>query len=219
MGKKTGLVALCCLFCTVLLSAADRDARIYSEVHGSTTSVVEYAITRAGNAFDVTSTGGPVTDAIHWIPGTGTVSWKEIDPGSRIDMQAVRTGDVVHVTGTHKGVAVSLDVRLDSAPWYQIFGPLIAELLPGLTGQREFWVLNMDDLVPHKMLVRRVGQERIQIHGAAIDALKIHFSPAGVLAPFWGADFWYRPADNVYLYSRLPENGELTVSTIEDPAK
>ena len=56
----------------------------------------------------------------------------------------------------------------------------------------------------------------ITIRGAAVDTFKIHFSPAGALAPFWGADIWYRASDGAYVSSRLPENGGTTLTTIED---
>jgi hypothetical protein len=67
------------------------------------------------------------------------------------------------------------------------------------------------------MQVKRAGTERITIRGSAVETFKIHFSPAGALSPFWGADFWYRQSDGTYVSSRLPENGGITVTTIEDP--
>ena len=62
-----------------------------------------------------------------------------------------------------------------------------------------------------------MGTERITLGGVMLDTFKIHFSPAGALAPFWGADFWYRQSDGLYVFSRLPEHGGITVTTIEDP--
>ncbi len=76
-------------------------------------------------------------------------------------------------------------------------------------------MLDPADLAAHKMQVRRAGMERITVGGQAVDAEKIHFSPAGALAPFWGADFWYRRSDHLYISSRLPEHGGVTVTTIE----
>ena len=93
----------------------------------------------------------------------------------------------------------------------------MAELLPQGEEQREFWVMNPDDISAHKMLVRRAGRERITVNGVAVDAEKIHLSPAGALALFWGADFWYRPSDALYVLSRMPEQGSMTVATIEGP--
>ena len=110
-------------------------------------------------------------------------------------------------------------MKIDGEPWYQIFGPIIGELLPEGRPQRDFWVVNSDDLAPHKMMARRAGNERITIAGVPTGTFKIHFSPAGALAPFWGADFWYRSGDSTWVYSRLPENGGLTVTTIANHGK
>jgi hypothetical protein len=65
-----------------------------------------------------------------------------------------------------------------------------------------------------KMLVRRAGTERIEVNGVTSLAERIHFSPAGALAPFWGADFWYRVSDGAWIYSKLPEDGGNTVTAI-----
>jgi len=118
-------------------------------------------------------------------------------------LHGVRTGNVIHVTGTLKNKKVERDVKVDPAPWYQVFGPLLQDLLPEGSPQTDFWVVNPDDLSAHKMQVKRAGSERITIRGAAVDTFKIHFSPAGALAPFWGADFWYRASDGAYVSSRL----------------
>lgn len=219
MRKKTEILIAIFLFCGLILKAADQNGRTYTETHGDRTSVIQYTVSRSGQTLELASSGGPVTDAIRWVEGTGTVWWKEIDTIAHIDIEGVRVGNEVHVTGTHKGAPMKRVISLDSAPWYQIFGPLVEELLPGLQGAREFWVVNPDDLASHKMLVRRIADERIKLGAALLAAVKLHFSPAGMLASFWGADFWYRPADSQYLYSRLPENGGLTITALVDPEK
>lgn len=91
------------------------------------------------------------------------------------------------------------------------------DLLPPGMAEREFWVIDSEDFTPHKMLVLRAGAEILPFRGSRIETEKIHFSPAGALAPFWGADFWYRQRDAVWLYSRLPENGGVTVDELEEP--
>jgi len=190
--------------------------RTYTEAHGASLSTVQYRTTRDGTTIQLASLEEDSTEEIRWSPGMGTIAWKVTEPKEGNDFQARRSGDIIHVTGTLKGRAVDRQVKVDGAPWYQIFGPLMDELLPAGTGQREFWVVDPSDLVPHKMQVRRVGTERLTIRGAAVDTAKIHFSPAGALAPFWGADFWYRQGDGLWVTSRLPEGGAVTVSTIEE---
>jgi len=186
----------------------------YVETHGAKSIVREYRIQRTAGAVEVTATGDGATEKVRWLV-TGTVSWQQSKPAEGTDFSAERSGDTVRVTGTFKGKKVAREIRIDAAPWYQVFGPLISELLPPGSSQREFWVVNPDDFSAHKMQARRTGLERIPLNGVPTDAQKVHFSPAGALALFWGADFWYRPSDAAYLYSRLPENGGVTVATLE----
>ena len=112
---------------------------------------------------------------------------------------------MIRVAGRLKGKEVTRELRVDTAPWYQIFGPCIADLLSPDPVRKEFWVVSPDDLSTHKMLARQTGTERREVAGVQVDTFKVHFSPAGALAPFWGADFWYRPSDSAWLLSRLPE--------------
>jgi hypothetical protein len=190
--------------------------RRYIETHGSRRQVVEYTVVRSGSGFQVSSISQSSTEKGTWVTGTGLVSWEQVDTEAGNDLRASRTGNIIHVTGTLKGKPVSRDIRVDSAPWYQIFGPALSDLLPSEAQGQEFWVVNPDDLNAHKMQVRRAGQEDLRLETMSVRAVKIHFSPAGALSPLWGADFWYRVSDGAWVYSRLPENGGLTVSTLED---
>ena len=198
---------------------AQETARRYTETHGQKLTTVEYRVTRTAEEVTASSIGGAMTSSIRWHRGTGTYDWQMADPAAGSVLHGERSGDVIHVTGTLKNRKVDREVRVDGAPWYQVFGPLMDELLVAGLDQKEFWVVNPGDLAPHKMQVKRAGRERITLRGSAIDAVRIHFSPAGALAPFWGADFWYRQSDGLYVSSRLPENGGTTVTTIEDPSQ
>jgi len=191
-------------------------ARKYTEARGAAVTTVEYRISRDGQSILLSSVGADSTDEIRWAPGSGTTDWRLSDSKIGADLRAQRSGEVIHVTGTLKNRPVDRQVKVDGAPWYQVFGPLMDELLPAGASQREFWVLDPADLAAHKMQVRRAGMERVAVRGTTVDAAKIHFSPAGALAAFWGADFWYRQGDGLWVTSRLPEHGSVTVSTVEE---
>jgi hypothetical protein len=216
---KTALLSLCVLLGAGALLRADPLVLKYLETHGAGSAVMEYGVATSLRGITVTSAGGGSSEEMFWVPGAGAMAWRQTETGTGTDLRAERAGDTVRFSGTLKGKSVSREVRIDAEPWYQIFGPIIGELLPPGRAQRDFWVMNPGDLAPHKMMVRRAGTEKITLGGVPTDAFKIHFSPAGALAPFWGADFWYRPGDSTWLYSRLPENGGLTVTTIAGPGR
>jgi len=186
----------------------------YMQAHGAASAAMQVEVSRGPDALTVKSEAGGRSEEAVWVPGRGTTSWRLTDPTSGSDLHAERTGDKIRVTGRLKGREVSRELRVDAAPWYQIFGPGIADLLSPDAARMEFWVVNPDDLATHKMMARQAGMERREVAGVQMDTFKIHFSPAGALAPFWGADFWYRPSDSAWLFSRLPENGGVTTTTI-----
>jgi hypothetical protein len=218
-GMRAVLLSLCLFVPVCALSAADPVTVKYLETHGAKSAVMEYGVAPSAQGIRVTSVGGGSAEEMLWVPGTGGVAWRQTEESSGTDLRGERQGDTIRFSGTVKGKNVSREVKVDSEPWYQIFGPLITELLPSERQQRDFWVVNPDDLAPHKMMARRAGAEKITLAGVLTQALRIHFSPAGALAPFWGADFWYRPQDSTWLYSKLPENGGLTVTAIADPGR
>jgi hypothetical protein len=213
MRRFACLVLAAAALCAVPLSAEDGVLR-YVQAHGAASATMEIEVSRSPDGMKVRSEAGGRSEESLWVPGRGTISWRLTDPAAALDLTAERTGDVIRVTGRLKGREVTRELRVDAAPWYQVFGPGIADLLASEATRMEFWVVNPDDLGTHKMLARQAGTERREIAGMQVDTFKIHFSPAGALAPFWGADFWYRPSDSAWLFSRLPENGGLTTTTI-----
>ena len=196
---------------------AQNELRLYRETNGKRISLVEYSVSRDAKEVIVRSSGGGVANEIHWMPGIGTVSWRETDELLDNDQYSERTGDIIHMKGRFRGKEAERSVRVDSAPWYQIFGPIINDLLPPDLKEKEFWAFNPENFTVHKLLVRRMGTELLPFRGSQIEADKIHFSPAGALAMFWGADFWYGKQDGVWLYSRLPETRGVTVTELEEP--
>jgi hypothetical protein len=200
-------------------AVAQDEIRQYRETYGGRVSIVEYSVNRTAKEIAVRSSGGGVANEILWIPGIGTISWREKDAGLDNDLYAERTGDIIRMKGRLRGRETQREIRIDPLPWYQIFGPLIGDLLPPGLMEKEFWTINPENFTAHKMLVRRVGAEGLPFRGTRIDVEKIHFSPAGLLAALWGADFWYRQRDGAWLYSRLPDNGGVTVNELEEPGR
>ena len=214
MRLVTPVFLLTAALCAAPLSAEEGVLR-YLQAHGARSSALEVEVSRDTDGVMVRSEGAGRSEESVWVPGLGTISWRLSNDGTASDLRAERTGDVIRVTGRLKGREVTRELRVDAAPWYQIFGPCIADLLSPDAARREFWVVSPDDLSTHKMLARQTGTERREVAGTQVDTFKVHFSPAGALAPFWGADFWYRASDSAWLFSRLPENGGDTITTID----
>ncbi len=218
-ARKLVLVASLLLLLGMARAIAAETGRRYVETHGTRVRTVVYAVVRSADGFTVSSVSEVSTETGVWVNGVGLVAWDQQDPSIGNRLSGRRNGNVVTFTGTLAGKPVRREVTIGAEPWYQVFGPGLAELLPAGMNAREFWVIDPSDLAPHKMLVRRAGADTITVGGSRLDVQKIHFSPAGALAPFWGADFWYRRSDGAWVFSRLPEDGGVTVSELEEPLR
>jgi hypothetical protein len=212
---KVAFVGTVFLLLAMARAMAEESQRRYVETHGERTQVVQYGVVRSADGLLISSVDPRSTETGRWVTGTGLVTWQQVIPSIGNNLSGRRSGNVITLTGTLGGKQVFHELRVDNAPWYQIFGPAMADLLPPDAERQEFWVVSPVDLSVHKMMVRRAGRESIDLKGVKVPAERIHFSPAGVLAPLWGADFWYRASDALWIFSRLPEDGGITVSTIE----
>ncbi|HET6451104.1 MAG TPA: hypothetical protein VFI08_07315 [Spirochaetia bacterium] len=206
------------LACGALALGAQPSISRYTQTRGATAATLEYRLAAGEDSFTLSASTPVSQESIMWRVGTGTADWSLVNDSDHTELHGTRTGTTIQVTGTLKGRAVSKVLKVDTAPWYQLFGPLLDQLLPAGTSVQEFWVLDPVDLSVHRMQVKRAGTEQLTLHGHTVPAQKVHFSPAGALAPFWGADFWYRQSDGLYVSSRLPEKGGVTMMTLEDPA-
>jgi hypothetical protein len=211
---------LCAAFLPVSLPANDdRTVLNYLEHRGSTTYVIEYRFTPHPDGIEISAEGDNRIDTIRWLNGTGVVFWYSRSKRAERDVKAERSGDSIKLEGTLKGKSVQKTFRLDSAPWFQILGTNIAELLPQGKESKEFWIINPTDLEAHKMEAKRTMGQEIEVGGKKIETFKVHFDAAGPLSAFWGTDFWYRNSDSVFVYSRLPELEGTTITELENPEK
>ena len=195
--------------------AAEQGAWRYSESFGQNTAWIEYSVVRTPQRVVVRSAADRVKEELEFVPGKGTLWWTKIGSHPGTNLRAQRTGDTIRITGTLKSAKVDKLLHIDSAPWYQILGPCIGDLLPQKMQSIEFWALDPDELAVHKMLAIRQAGERKEVHHVLIDTFKVHFAPMGIAGAFWGADFWFRISDSAYILSKMPDNGGLTETAID----
>ena len=73
---------------------------------------MEYHVSRAAAEVSLSSTGGSAESTIRWQPTVGTYDWQMTDKAGSA-LHGVRTGNVIHVTGTLKNKKVERDVKVD----------------------------------------------------------------------------------------------------------
>ena len=142
--RRISILALAtAALCAVPLCAEEGVLR-YVQAHGAASSAMQIEVSRSPDGMMVKSEAGGRSEESLWVPGRGTISWQLTDPAAASDIHAERTGDMIRVTGRLKGREVTRELRVDAAPWYQIFGPGIADLLSPDAARMEFWVVNPD---------------------------------------------------------------------------
>ncbi|MFZ5563603.1 MAG: hypothetical protein ACOZBW_06075 [Thermodesulfobacteriota bacterium] len=128
-----------------------------------------------------------------------TTRWEAVRPAEKTNVRAERRGNIIHLTGTFQGKTVNRRYTIDDKPWYQAtsisFRPFV------LSGEEklEFWVLRPSTLEPHQVVARKKGVCTRSVLGQPVEIQQIRLGLPGVLAPLWGADYWFRKADGVFV--------------------
>jgi hypothetical protein len=111
-----------------------------------------------------------------------------------------RRGDELRFTGVLKGKEIDKRVGIDAAPFF--FSPTI-----GLQGfarsgkpKADFWVVDRG-LDARRMTVTREGEEDLKLGERVLRAIRVKWTPAGLLSPFFSQTVWLRAEDGLYLTS------------------
>jgi hypothetical protein len=189
-------------------SKAEDAAITYAYRHSKGTAVdtVYRAIASSGNEIVITfENPNNLQTLTTCSPDFRVVSWHYESKETGYDVDAVRCGDTIKVTGTKGSKPVQKSFVIDGAAWYQ---PLEFSLVPFLksgTHECTFWMIRPTDMNTVKMAMRRETLDTVPVNGRREPALRTVLSPSGLAGRFWKATYWYRASDYSFLKSIMPE--------------
>jgi hypothetical protein len=116
-----------------------------------------------------------------------------------VAITAVRSDDRIEVSGTKKGRPVKVTLAIDPHPWVQSFPFGFGEFIASPETTFEYWAVSPIEFTCGLFVATKTAEEKVTVMGRETTAWKTHINMTGVLAAFWGADFWMRAADGRYL--------------------
>lgn len=84
-------------------------------------------------------------------------------------------------------------------PWYQTLSFSLRSFLSSAETESEFWMLQPESMDLMRMTAEKKGTETIGGQGAPTACHRVKVRPSGPLAFLWGADYWFRVEDLVFV--------------------
>lgn len=203
------------LFLILLVSAGEiawskaEDAAIvyaYRHSRGTTVDTVYRTIASSGNEIVITFED---PDNLQTRATCNTdfrvISWHYESKETGNDVDAVRCGDTIRVTGRLGKKTIEKSHAIDASPWYQAMEFSLLSFLKSGTHECTFWMIRPTDMNTVKMAMRRETLDTIPVNGRREPALRTVLSPSGLAGRFWKATYWYRASDYSFLKSIMPE--------------
>lgn len=127
-----------------------------------------------------------------------TLSW-QFRQGESTDIEAVRRGNELKITGTMEGRRIDSTHTLDERPWYQPLSFSLRFFLAAGVSETSFWTIRSDTLDVVTMQAKRQGADEVEIAGQSVPALKVEIRRAGLFSSLWHGTFWFREADGLFV--------------------
>lgn len=118
-------------------------------------------------------------------PGVLAKAWVE-------ERQLILKGEV-------DGRAVSWTKDLQGRTWHQPLSYTLREVALGRTPEITFCCIRPDTLELVGLRAQRMGEEKVQVAGSQMSAVKVRIRMQGLLRLVWHADYWFRTKDGVFI--------------------
>lgn len=146
-------------------------------------------------------------------PNGEVLHWQQQDEQETF-LTAIRSANVLSITGKTDGRQISKRFDLDKRPWYQFLSCSLQTFLHDNTAHTViFWMLRPDTLAPLLLEATKSGIETISLDSGTVRAVKIQIAPHGLMGKIWQAHYWYRLPDFLFVMYRGTHGGFLTPET------
>ncbi len=153
-------------------------------------------------------------------PDGETLKWRITEKGKH-DIQAVRQGNTLLISGIRNGKEFSNEISIDERPWYQPLSFSLGKFLNSTAEETSFWVIRADNIEVTALTAKKMGEEVLHINGEDIPTQKVEIRAEGFFSKFWSARYWYRKGDNLFMRYQsvhgLPGTDETIVELVKSP--
>lgn len=195
-----------CLTLVLLATVAPASSQVlrYREQTGDTSFLFSWQADTRPDGVTVTVTqqqGDEVFRSVNTLEGS-TLFW-QYSKDADTDVRVERVGNQLRLNGRFGGRPVSRLETIDERPWFQPLSYSLCRMMTRKQEQSTFWTIRPDTLDVLTMRAQRDGNGRLpQGDGAGVPANRVVIRPDGLLSALWSAEYWFRQADNLFVYYR-----------------
>jgi hypothetical protein len=156
-------------------------------------------------------------------PNGETIAYEYRSEIDGADYLLERKNGFILARGTLKENDINKQIKIDKdLPWFQTLGVSFSIFVLSESKRMEFTMLRPADLKVLKWVIKKQGDEVIEINEKPVDAIRVKLNLAGILAPLWSGDLWFRRTDGQYLKfqggSFTPGKPETVIELVEEPS-
>ncbi len=207
-----------CLLLTVLnrplAAETPQLSWLYRETTGNKTKEFEWRHSSLSGQEVITVHEEDATFVNRCDPSGRTLFW-QFRRKDQADVEAVRHGNRLQISGTLDGRRIDVTRAIDDRPWYQPLSFSLRFFLDSGLPEASFWTIRSDTLEVVTMRAERKGTEEIEVAGRRTPAFKVEVRRDGLLSSFWHGSFWFRKDDLQFVrYAAVhgpPGTGETVV--------
>lgn len=205
--QRTTIFCACCA-CLALFVCMPVSAQTYSyrETTGGRVMEAVFSLEPVEDGLRVnlveTKAGETVVQRFEVDASMATRTWHYLNERGNSSFTAVRQGDTITLSGLHHGKAVKRSYAAGSVPWNQVFTLGLRQFVLSGKERYNFWAIGTSspgDLQLVEFAAVRGEREVLRLGGRECETVRVRMSFAGLKAPLWHADCWFRESDGLYL--------------------
>ena len=190
-------VMFCFLFSTWSPLAAE-EIRQYRKTTGDRSVLTELRLVPEGTGWREIGEHSELVENADFA----TLYWEWRDPGAGTDLLVTAGAGVLHAEGRLRGKSLSREFPTNGLPWAQNQELRLEWLVRSGLERTVFCSFDPGSMTLYEFEATARGRELVSINGRNFTASKVHLNLNGLLAPFWGADYWLDPLTGHLLKSR-----------------
>lgn len=219
---STVLLSFFLLFPVIICSETVSGVYTYQEKVGDTIIPFYWKVERSGGRVKVIVYEEEKSFINSCSENGATWEWRFVYKNKH-DINAVRNGNVLTISGTKGGKKVERVIELDDRPWFQPLSYSLREFLDSSKKEVSFWTIRADTFEPIVLVARKKGIELVTFQEAEVSAQKIEVRAEGFSSHFWSGSYWFRKSDNIFLKYRsvhgFPGTTETVVTLLKTPGE
>jgi hypothetical protein len=196
--RRLILGGMVCLFSGTWCPLAVEEIRQYRQTTGDRSVLTELRLVPEGSGWREIGEHSELVETAEFA----SLRWDWRDPGEKTDLVVTAGTGVLHAEGRLRGKSLSRDFPTNGLPWAQNQELRLEWFVRSGMDRTVFCSFDPGSMTLYEFEATARGRELVSLNGRSISACRVHLNLNGLLAAFWGADYWLDPVTGHLLRSK-----------------